>query len=126
MPHTDIEVSYGRYSASALDGLAILRNVTGAGFRLLGNHMFGHLGHQWARRLLGLSAIVLVPIPVALERYGVSMRERIPWARKHMHSGSGNEEKGEKQVFFRDARVETHENEGEAGATPGTRTIHIS
>ena len=84
--------------------------------------MFGHLGHQWAGSLLGFSAIVLVPIPVALGRYGVSMRERIPWARKHMHNGSGHEEKGEKQVIF----LETHVNEGEAEATPGTRTIHIS
>ena len=46
--------------------------------------MFGKLGNQWAASLLAFLAILLVPIPFILERYGRALRLRSPWAKQHM------------------------------------------
>lgn len=72
------------FSASALAGLGLVRNVAGAGFPLFGQQMFSYLGNQWAASLLAFLAILLVPIPFVLERYGRALRFRSPWAKQHM------------------------------------------
>ena len=72
------------FSASALAGLGLIRNVAGAGFPLFGEQMFTYLGTQWAASLLAFLAILLVPIPFILERYGRALRLRSPWAKQHM------------------------------------------
>ena len=72
------------FSASALAGLGLIRNVAGAGFPLFGEQMFTYLGNQWAASLLAFLAILLVPIPFILERYGRALRLRSPWAKQHM------------------------------------------
>lgn len=46
--------------------------------------MFTKLGYQWALSLLAFLAVLLVPIPFVLERYGRALRLRSPWAREHM------------------------------------------
>lgn len=72
------------FSASALAGLGLVRNVAGAGFPLFGQQMFTYLGNQWAASLLAFLAVLLVPIPFILERYGRALRLKSPWAKQHM------------------------------------------
>nr|POF04072.1 putative prephenate dehydrogenase [nadp(+)] [Quercus suber] len=84
MTYTYIEDSYKDYSASALAGLGFIRNIAGGGFPLFGNQMFENEGYQWAGSILAFLALVLVPIPFILEKYGETLRRRSPWAAQHM------------------------------------------
>ena len=66
------------YSASALAGLGLVRNIAGGGFPLFAKQMFMNEGYQWAGSILAFLAILLVPIPFILERYGRALRLRSP------------------------------------------------
>lgn len=94
MTYTYTEDSYGQFSASALAGIGLVRNVAGAGFPLFGRQLFVNLGFQWGGSVLAFLAVVLVPIPFVLERYGRGLRERSPWARVHMDVGGEGEGNG--------------------------------
>jgi len=76
--------SYGVYTASALAGTALVRNVAGAAFPLFGHHLMKQLGFQWGATLLAALGVPLVPIPFVLARYGPAMRRKSPWASQHM------------------------------------------
>ena len=87
--------SFGRsqvYSASALAGLGLIRNLAGAGFPLFGRQMFTNLGYEWAGTVLAFLAIVMVPIPFVLSRYGRALRLRSPWAKEHMDDLTAEED----------------------------------
>ncbi|KAI0014601.1 major facilitator superfamily domain-containing protein [Xylariomycetidae sp. FL0641] len=75
--------AYQTYSASALAGVILVRNLTQAGFPLFANRMYKRLGNEWASSLLGFLAILLVPIPFILFYRGEAIRFRSPWAREH-------------------------------------------
>lgn len=77
--------SYQTYSASALAGVILVRNVVGAGFPLFAAQMYEKLGLEWASSLLGFIAILLVPIPFVFFYYGEKIRFRSPWAREHFN-----------------------------------------
>lgn len=83
-PRTYSDQNFQVFSASALAGLGLVRNVAGAGFPLFGEQMFTYLGNQWAASLLAFLAILLIPIPFILERNGRALRLRSPWAKQHM------------------------------------------
>lgn len=55
--------------------------------------VFVNLGYQWAGSLIAFLAIVLVPIPFILARYGRRLRLRSPFAREHMDDLDENEER---------------------------------
>ena len=79
------EDSYRVFSASALAGIALVRNVAGAAFPLFGPRVFAALGGpRWAVSLLALLALLMAPIPFVLERRGFELRKRSPWARQHV------------------------------------------
>jgi len=59
--YTYVEDSYDTFSASALAGLGLVRNIAGAGFPLFGRQMYERLGYEWASSLLGFLSILLVP-----------------------------------------------------------------
>ncbi|KZP23552.1 hypothetical protein FIBSPDRAFT_1042721 [Athelia psychrophila] len=82
--YTYVEDSYKVYSASALAGLGLVRNVAGAGFPLFATHMYNTLGYEWASSLLGFLSLLLVPIPFVLFRHGPALRKRSPWAAQHV------------------------------------------
>lgn len=84
MTYTYTEDSYREFSASALAGLGLIRNIAGGGFPLFGEQMFQNEGNQWAATILAFLAVVLVPIPFILQRYGERLRRRSPWASQHM------------------------------------------
>ncbi|KAI0475657.1 major facilitator superfamily domain-containing protein [Xylariaceae sp. FL0804] len=75
--------SYQTYSASALAGIILVRNLAGAGFPLFASQMYERLGNEWASSLLGFLAILLIPIPFILYYRGESIRLKSPWAREH-------------------------------------------
>lgn len=83
MTLTYTEDAYKTYSASALAGIGLVRNLAGAGFPLVGRKLFLHSGTRNASLVLMGIAILLVPIPFVLERRGVSLRRRSPWAAAH-------------------------------------------
>lgn len=76
--------AYKEYAASALAGLGLVRNLAGAGFPLFGDQMFENEGYQWAGSILAFLALVMVPIPFVLDKYGQRIRQRSPWAAQHM------------------------------------------
>ncbi len=84
MTSTYTEDTYKVFSASAFAGLSVVRNLAGAGFPLFADQMFVNVGFQWAGSILGFLALLLIPIPFVLDRYGRTLRMRSPWARQHM------------------------------------------
>ena len=46
--------------------------------------MFTNEGYQWAGSILAFLAVLLIPIPFILDRYGRALRLRSPWAKQHM------------------------------------------
>ncbi|KAJ9650176.1 hypothetical protein H2198_010512 [Neophaeococcomyces mojaviensis] len=84
MTYLYVEDSYMVFSASALAGVGLVRNLAGAGFPLFGTQLFSNEGYNWAGTILGCLALLLVPIPFILERYEVKLRAKSPYARQHM------------------------------------------
>lgn len=81
------EDAYRVYSASALAGIGLIRNIAGAAFPLFGRELFSKLGYQWGASLLAFLSIALIPIPFVLARYGPVIRRKSPWASQHMDDG---------------------------------------
>ena len=79
------------FSASALAGIGLVRNLAGAGFPLFGVQMFDNEGYEWAGSILGFLSLLLIPIPFVLSKYGRALRLRSPWARQHMDDLTENE-----------------------------------
>lgn len=82
--------AYQTYSASALAGVILARNLVGGGFPLFATQMYNRLGYQWASSLLGFLAILLVPIPFLFFYKGDVIRLRSPWAREHFDQTDDN------------------------------------
>lgn len=83
MTLTYTEDAYKTYSASALAGIGLVRNLAGAAFPLAGRSLFLNVGTRNASLVLTAVAILLAPIPFVLEKRGVSLRKRSPWAIAH-------------------------------------------
>ena len=79
------------YSASALAGIGLIRNIAGAGFPLFARQLFQTQGYQWGGSILAFLAIALAPIPFVLSRYGRKLRQKSPWAREHVSNNERNE-----------------------------------
>lgn len=84
MTYLYIEDSYMNFSASALAGVGLIRNLAGAGFPLFGTPMYKNEGYNWASSILAFLAILMIPIPFVLQKYGVKLRTRSPYASQHM------------------------------------------
>lgn len=82
--------SYQTYSASALAGVILVRNVVGAGFPLFATQMYQKLDYEWASSLLAFISILLVPIPFIFFYKGKAIRLRSPWAREHFDQTEDN------------------------------------
>ncbi|CCE65347.1 hypothetical protein TPHA_0K02160 [Tetrapisispora phaffii CBS 4417] len=72
--------SYLYLTASAVAANTFLRSAFGASFPLFAGYMFKGMGVNFAGLLLGLVAIVLIPVPLFLLRYGKAIRERSAFA----------------------------------------------
>ncbi|TFL06776.1 major facilitator superfamily domain-containing protein [Pterulicium gracile] len=63
-------------AASALAANTIVRSVFGAVFPLFANQMFEGLGPRWASSVLGFVALIMIPIPFVLIKFGPTLRAR--------------------------------------------------
>ncbi|KAF2265031.1 MFS general substrate transporter [Lojkania enalia] len=84
MTLTYTEDAYKTYSASALAGIGLVRNVSGAVFPVVGRRLFLSKGTKLSCIILGAMAVVMVPIPWILARWGKTLRRRSPWASEHL------------------------------------------
>lgn len=67
---------YPRYAASGIAAITVMRSMFGALLPLAGPYMYRALGYGWGNTLLGLIALLLVPMPVIFYRFGAVLRER--------------------------------------------------
>ncbi|RPD65674.1 MFS general substrate transporter [Lentinus tigrinus ALCF2SS1-6] len=63
-------------AASALGAGTVLRSIFGAIFPLFSAQMFRALNPRWASTLVGCIAVLMIPIPVLLMRYGPVLRAK--------------------------------------------------
>jgi hypothetical protein len=68
--------SFTIYAASALAANTVVRSVAGAVLPLCGLQMYQRLGLGWGNSLLGFIALLLIPIPPVVMRYGEGLRKR--------------------------------------------------
>ncbi|KAI5121869.1 hypothetical protein M0805_001077 [Coniferiporia weirii] len=71
---------YGPFASSALAGQSLLRNLAGAAFPLFSAQMYNALSIKWANTLFACIAILMMPIPFALFRWGPQIRARSKFA----------------------------------------------
>ncbi|KZO96212.1 MFS general substrate transporter [Calocera viscosa TUFC12733] len=72
--------AYLMVAASAMASSTVVRSTFGAGFPLFATQMFEKLDPRWASTLLGCIAILMIPIPVVLMRYGAYLRRKSKYA----------------------------------------------
>ncbi|EKM55507.1 uncharacterized protein PHACADRAFT_173640 [Phanerochaete carnosa HHB-10118-sp] len=72
--------SYLFFAASALAANTVVRSFFGAGFPLFAAQMYDTLDPRWASSLLGFLALVMMPIPLVLFKFGPALRERSRYA----------------------------------------------
>ncbi|KAL5116198.1 hypothetical protein ACEQ8H_005863 [Pleosporales sp. CAS-2024a] len=89
MTLTYTEDAYKTFSASALAGIGLARNLAGAGFPLVGQILFVKAGTRNASLILMAIALCLAPIPFSLDKNGRSLRKRSPWAIAHEDEDDG-------------------------------------
>lgn len=75
--------AYLAKAASGLAGNTVVRSAFGAGFPLFTAQMFKKLGVSWACSLLGFLALLLLPIPFVLVKYGPKIRAMSKHAADH-------------------------------------------
>ncbi|KAL1605459.1 hypothetical protein SLS60_005009 [Paraconiothyrium brasiliense] len=92
MTLTYTEDAYKTYSASALAGIGLVRNIAGAGFPLLGRLLFINVGNKNACLILAVMSLFMAPIPFILSKHGESLRRRSPWAAAHQVEDEDAEE----------------------------------
>lgn len=67
-------------AASALAANTVIRSAFGAGFPLFATQMYDTLNPRWASTLLGFIALIMVPIPFVLVKYGPRLRLKSKYA----------------------------------------------
>lgn len=67
--------AFGLYAASATAATVVLRNLSSAALPLVGPPMFEKLGLGLGATVLGSVALVFMPIPFLIMRYGQRMRK---------------------------------------------------
>ncbi|KAG8682468.1 hypothetical protein FRC09_016756, partial [Ceratobasidium sp. 395] len=72
--------AYLMYAASALAISTVIRSMFGAGFPLFATNMYEELNPRIASTVLGAIAILMVPIPFVLKRYGAFIRRKSKYA----------------------------------------------
>ncbi|KAG9033819.1 hypothetical protein FS837_002381 [Tulasnella sp. UAMH 9824] len=72
--------AYLMVAASALASSTVVRSAFGAGFPLFSTQMYEKLNPRWASTLLAGIALLLLPIPFVLYRYGAHIRRTSKYA----------------------------------------------
>ncbi|KIP01757.1 hypothetical protein PHLGIDRAFT_38187 [Phlebiopsis gigantea 11061_1 CR5-6] len=74
-------------AASALAANTVMRSLFGAGFPLFATQMYDKLTPRWASTLLGFLALIMMPIPLVLYKFGPRLREKSKFAPKNRSGG---------------------------------------
>lgn len=61
-----------------------MRSLAGAGFPLFATYMFNGMGIQWASTMLGIIALLLVPVPIYFMLRGAKIRSNSKFAPTHL------------------------------------------
>lgn len=72
--------AYTIFAASVLAANTVLRSLFGAAFPLFTQDMYANLGTQWASSVPAFLALVMLPAPFVLYKYGAKIRSRCPYA----------------------------------------------
>ncbi|KAA8643736.1 uncharacterized protein ATNIH1004_010510 [Aspergillus tanneri] len=73
--------TYGKYAASALAAISILRQIFGCVFPVFAPYIYSDLGYGWGSSILGFIALGIgLPTVVLLWRFGKALRKRSPYA----------------------------------------------
>jgi len=68
--------SYGEHAAIALSSITMMRYIVAGGMVMAARPMYDGIGVHWTMTLLGCVAVVLVPGPYLLWRWGERVREK--------------------------------------------------
>lgn len=68
--------SYTHYAAPVLAAAVVLTSVCGFAYPLFAPSTYEALGHGWGNSILALVALLGLPAPVVLWRYGLEMRTK--------------------------------------------------
>jgi hypothetical protein len=66
--------AYLAVAASALAASTVVRSLAGAAFPLFATQMFEALNPRWAGTLLGCVALLMMPLPFVLMKFGPRLR----------------------------------------------------
>jgi len=103
--------SYGVYAASALAGNSVLRSVVGGTLPLAGTQMYNALTPQWAGTLLGLTQVVLIPIPFVFYKWGAQIRMKSPLIKRLREDQERNEKRAARAKRAEDRRNREQDEE---------------
>lgn len=68
--------AFGPYAASALVSLTLTRYIGAGGMTIAAGPMYEGIGVAWTLTLMGILAVLCVPVPFVLYKYGARIRER--------------------------------------------------
>lgn len=74
--------SYTIYTASVLAATEMLRALVGTASSLSTTQMFHNLGIQWATSIPAFLAVICMPFPFVLYRYGAIVRSKCKYAQE--------------------------------------------
>ncbi|KAJ4367845.1 hypothetical protein N0V86_009683 [Didymella sp. IMI 355093] len=72
--------SYGEKASIALASVTMMRYLIAGGMVMAARPMFENIGSHWTMTLLGCVAVLLVPAPYVLFKYGPRLRKKSPFA----------------------------------------------
>ncbi|KAH8104996.1 MFS general substrate transporter [Phellopilus nigrolimitatus] len=79
---------YGPFASSALAGQSLCRNIAGTAFPLFTRQMYNSLTFKWASTIFAFIAVLMMPIPFVLFRWGPQIRARSKFAKAMPAFGS--------------------------------------
>jgi len=73
--------TYGKYAASALAAINMLRQIFGCIFPIFAPYLYAELGYGWGSSVLGFLALAIgLPAVILLWKFGGALRQRSPYA----------------------------------------------
>ncbi|KAH7182392.1 major facilitator superfamily domain-containing protein [Fusarium flagelliforme] len=73
--------TYGKYAASALAAINMLRQIFGCIFPIFAPYLYAELGYGWGSSVLGFLALSIgLPAVILLWKFGGALRQRSPYA----------------------------------------------
>ncbi|RGP60998.1 polyamine transporter 3 [Fusarium sporotrichioides] len=73
--------TYGKYTASALAAINMLRQIFGCLFPIFAPYLYAELGYGWGSSVLEFTALAIgLPAVILLWKFGEALRQRSPYA----------------------------------------------